>query len=147
MFPARSQGGAALFVVLIMLVVLTLFVVTGVNLTSTNLKVVGNMQAQQFIESTVDQALSQTLSDPVNFTSPAAKTVVVQGVNVAVARPVCNNATPDTETEATKKLGLPPDEYTTWDLQASGTDDLTGARVTIHQGVAIRLPQGSCPGI
>lgn len=145
MFPSRAQGGAALFVVLVMLVVLTLFVVAGINLTSANLKVVGNMQAQQFIESTVDQALSQTLSDPVNFTSPAARTVSVSGVNVAVAQPVCNSSTPDTETEATKKLGLPPDEYTTWDVQASGADDLTGARVTIHQGVAVRLPQGSCP--
>lgn len=144
MFPTRSQRGAALFVVLVMLVVLTLFVVAGINLTSTNLKVVGNMQAQQFIESTVDRALAQTLSDPVNFTTPTAKTVTVQGINVAVAAPVCNSSTPDTETEATKKLGLPPDEYTTWDVQASGTDDLTGARVTIHQGVAVRLPQGSC---
>ena len=144
MFPTRSQRGAALFVVLVMLVVLTLFVVAGINLTSTNLKVVGNMQAQQFIESTVDRALAQTLSDPVNFTTPPAKTVTVQGINVAVAAPVCSSSTPDTETEATKKLGLPPDEYTTWDVQASGTDDLTGARVTIHQGVAVRLPQGSC---
>lgn len=145
MLPARSQCGAALFVVLVMLVVLTLFVVAGINLTSANLKVVGNMQAQQFIESTVDQALSQTLSDPVNFTNPAAKTVNVNAVNVAVAAAVCNSSTPDTETEATKKLGLPPDEYTTWDVQATGTDALTGARVTIHQGVAVRLPQGSCP--
>ena len=40
------QRGATLLVTLIMLVVLTLFAVTAFNLSSVNLKIVGNFQAQ-----------------------------------------------------------------------------------------------------
>ena len=41
----RAQRGATLLVALIMLVVLSLFVVSSMNTASTNLRVVGNMQA------------------------------------------------------------------------------------------------------
>jgi Tfp pilus assembly protein PilX len=142
--PKRARG-AALFIVLIMLAVLTLFVVAGVNLTSVNLKIVGNMQAQQAMEAVTNQALAEILSSPDYFTSPIARNLSEEGTVVAVAAPVCTSTTPDPNTEATTKLGLPPDEYTNWDVRATATDNLTGASVAIHQGVAVRLPQGSCP--
>ena len=42
--PKRRQGGAALIVGLIMLVLITLAVTAGFTLSNTNLKSVGNMQ-------------------------------------------------------------------------------------------------------
>jgi Tfp pilus assembly protein PilX len=137
--------GAALFVVLVMLVVLTLFVVAGVNLSSVNLKIVGNMQTQQAMEAVANQALAEVMSSPDNFTSPINRNISEQGTVVAVAAPVCTSSSPDPDTEATTRLGLPPDEYTNWDVRATASDNLTGASVAIHQGVAVRLPQGSCP--
>jgi Tfp pilus assembly protein PilX len=46
MKPMRKQRGATLLVALIMLGVLMLFVVSSLNTSTTNLRVVGNMQAK-----------------------------------------------------------------------------------------------------
>jgi hypothetical protein len=61
MTKMRSQKGATLVIALIMLVLLTLFALSALNSSTTNLKVVGNMQtrsealnaAQQVIEATI----------------------------------------------------------------------------------------------
>src|SRR3954463_7124007 len=53
----ESQRGMTLVIVLIMLVMITLFVVTMVRLTSTNASVVGNMQAQKVVETEGQQAV------------------------------------------------------------------------------------------
>lgn len=58
----RSQKGATLLVALIMLVLLTLFAISALNTSTTNLKVVGNMQARTEALNTAQQAVEQVLS-------------------------------------------------------------------------------------
>jgi Tfp pilus assembly protein PilX len=139
----RQQQGAVLIVSLIMLVVLTLFAVSGINLSSVNLKIVGNMQAQKRMEMAAQNAIEQMLSSATYFNlTPAAQTVNVDGYNVSVAAPVCTQTAPATGYSATS--GISPEDND-WELVATVSDALSGASVTIHQGVRIRMLAGNCP--
>lgn len=64
------QRGATLFVTLIMLVVISLFLVSAMNTATTNLKVVGNMQARTEAISVAQEAIETVLSTPTFITSP-----------------------------------------------------------------------------
>ena len=89
------QRGATLLVSLIMLVVLTLFAVTGFNLSSVNLKIAGNFQQQRYLEASVQQAVEQFLSSPSGFALvPAGQTYTVNGFSVAVSTPCTRPSRP-----------------------------------------------------
>ena len=153
----RSQRGATLLVTLIMLVVLTLFAVTGFNLSSVNLKVIGNFQQQKAAESTVQQAIEQLMSTVTLFSAPAESFICVPGgaVNastgsclateyeVKIERPRCNYTA--AAKGYTKKIGELAPEDTNWDVRASFTDAGTKASTAIVQGVAVRMLAGNCP--
>ena len=139
----KRQRGATLIITLIMLVILTLFAVSGFNLSSVNLKIVGNFQQQKTMEAVAQQAIEQVIStaSPFNLT-PAASTVTVSGYSVAVSKPVCNYDV--TAQGYTKKIGELTPEDTDWEIQATVSDPL-GAQATIVQGVRVRLLAGNCP--
>ena len=149
----QSQRGATLLVTLIMLVVLTLFAVTAFNLSSVNLRIVGNFQQQKEADAAVQQALAQVLSSVTLFETPAAKSLCVPGGttppcaaaqhNVTIDRPRCNYTT--AARGYTKILGQLTPEDTNWDVRASYTDTLTNAKAAIVQGVAVRMLAGNCP--
>ena len=67
----RSQRGATLLVSLIMLVLLTLFAISAFNTGTTNLKVVGNMQARSEALNVAQQSVETVLSTPLFIASPA----------------------------------------------------------------------------
>lgn len=67
----RSQRGATLLVALIMLVLLTLFAISALNTSTTNLKVVGNMQARTEALNAAQQAVETAISTTLFTTSPA----------------------------------------------------------------------------
>lgn len=152
-FPQQSQRGATLLVTLIMLVVLTLFAVTAFNLSSVNLRIVGNFQQQKETEAAVQQALAQVLSSVALFETPAIKNLCIPGGttppcaanqhNITIDRPRCNYTT--AARGYTKILGQLTPEDTNWDVRASYTDALTNARAGIVQGVAVRMLSGNCP--
>lgn len=146
------QRGATLLVSLIMLVVLTLFAVSGFNLSSVNLKITGNFQEQKMMEATAQQAIEQVISSTAAFSlTPVAQTVCVNGIgapctggsNVAVSAPVCNYNV--TAKGYTKQIGQLTPEDTDWELRAVVSDAITGARAAVVQGVRIRLLAGNCP--
>ena len=149
----NRQRGATLLVTLIMLVVLTLFAVTAFNLSSVNLKIVGNFQSQKQADATVQQALAHVISAIAIFETPAATALCVPGgtatpcaasqQEVAIDRPRCNYVT--AARGYTKVLGQLTPEDTNWDVRASFTDPTTNARVAIVQGVAVRMLSGNCP--
>ncbi len=56
-----TQHGATLLVVLVMLVMITLFVLSMIRLSNTNLRVVGNMQSQRALESGAQQAIEEKI--------------------------------------------------------------------------------------
>jgi len=152
-FLQQSQRGATLLVTLIMLVVLTLFAVTAFNLSSVNLRIVGNFQQQRETEAAVQQALAQVLSSVALFEAPAVKNLCIPGGttppcaanqhNITIDRPRCNYTT--AARGYTKILGQLTPEDTNWDVRASYTDALTNARAGIVQGVAVRMLSGNCP--
>ena len=76
----RRQRGATLVIALIMLILLTLFAVSALNTSTTNLKVVGNMQAQTEAFNAAQAAIESVISTPLFTTSPAnAVTAVCAG--------------------------------------------------------------------
>lgn len=152
----RRQSGATLLVSLIMLVVLTLFAVTMFNLSSVNLKIVGNFQQQRATEATVQQAIEQVMSTVTFFNAAPAATCMPSGnapsgtplacaspADVLIDKPKCNYTT--AAKGYTKKVGELTPEDTNWDVRASFTDPVTKASVAIVQGVAVRMLAGNCP--
>lgn len=146
------QRGATLLISLIMLVVLTLFAVSGFNLSSINLKIAGNFQEQKRIEAAAQQAIEAVISSPSAFSlAPAAQTVCVNGIgagctggtNVAVSAPQCNYAV--ASKGYTKQLGALTPEDTYWEIRAAAADAVSGANAAVVQGVRIRLLAGNCP--
>ncbi len=149
----RRQAGATLLVVLIMLVVLTLFVVSMIRLSSTNLKVVNNMQAQRALESSAQQAIENKISSITFFNDaigntgqwPAGTNTVTQNVNsytVTISRPACTYSQPATGYSAVSQISP---EDTNWEVTATSSDPITGANMQVTQGLHMRLAAGNCP--
>lgn len=143
----NRQRGATLLITLIMLVVLTLFAVTGFRLSSVNLKIAGNFQQQRFLEATIQQAVEQFLSTSEGFGAisgvPAGRTVTVNGITVTLSTPKCNYYA--IAEGYGKEVGGVTPEDTTWEIRAVGEDTLGGAKTAIIQGVQMRLLADHCP--
>lgn len=156
MNPMMRQRGATLLVTMIMLVVLTLFAVTAFNLSSVNLKIVGNFQQTRAVEAVVQQAVEQVISTVAFFNTPAATSICVNGTGgsaaicaasggqfVSVDKPRCNYAA--AARGYTKKIGELSPEDTSWEVRSSSTDAASKATAVIVQGVSVRLLAGNCP--
>lgn len=166
---ARRQRGMTLLIALIMLVVLTLFAITAIRTGNVGFKIVGNQQAQKLMEAAAQQAIEQSISNLGNF-----DVVNVIPPGTTAAQRVCVNATfgdplvaipPATCTTGTQVDVMPvrciatkrtPGGSATqstgtfdnlWEITATVTDTLTGAKATYHQGVKIRMLSNSCPGL
>jgi Tfp pilus assembly protein PilX len=140
----NKQKGTVLFIGLILLVVLTMLALVGMRTSNTQLRIVGNVQSARQVDSTAQLAIDQALNSIDAFTSPTAPVTVPNlpaGVAVAVANRQCLRATRATGYSAVAKI-LPED--TVWNVEATATDDRTGASVTVTQGVRIRMLAGSC---
>jgi Tfp pilus assembly protein PilX len=148
--PKAHQHGMTLVVSLIMLVVLTLFVVSAIRLSTANLRTVGNMQAHNEAAAASERAIEDLMSSTTPFTAPATVTSpVTVNVNktdysVAVATPVCVKTVPVTGNSYDNTGLALQDTY--WDVQATATNANSGASVTTHQGVRVRLnASATCP--
>lgn len=142
------QRGATLLVSLIMLVVLTLFAVTAINLSNTNLRIVGNMQMQAEATAAAQLAIESVIStSDFIITPPVPQTVDINNDGTAdytvtfSPAPACQYYKPVAKTDSgvpTKCFGTAGAAYcywTTWDISAVVSDPKTGASTTIHQGV------------
>ncbi|HYG54825.1 MAG TPA: PilX N-terminal domain-containing pilus assembly protein [Burkholderiales bacterium] len=65
------QRGATLFITLIMLVVISLFLVSALNTATTNLKVVGNMQARNEAIQVAQEAIETVVSSTLFISNPS----------------------------------------------------------------------------
>ncbi len=142
MMGPKRQRGAVLLVSLVILMIITLFVVSSANMSSADLRIVGNFQRKMAITQSVQQAIEQVLSNVNNFNSPAAQSITVNGIAVAVSAPACLGTTTAAGYTAVNNITL---YDTNWSVTATATDLLTGATATIDQGVRIRLPTNFCP--
>lgn len=169
------QRGATLIVALVMLVILTLFALTMIKMSSGNLLVVGNMQVQKETEAAAQQMVERhldtinafesavTLAQPsppttacgttsggttVNWTLVGGKYVCQltnNGYTTKVYLPECTYSEPSPGYAIDEVPGYSPPEDTYWDVAAEAQDSLTGAKVEIHQGVRIQRTKGNCP--
>ena len=167
----RRQRGMTLLISLIMLVVLTLFAITAIRTGNIGFKIVGNQQAQKLMEAAAQQAIEQAIS---NLASFDVQTVVSPSAAATAVQRVCVNATagdppvaipPATCASGTQVDVLPVRCISSqkvnfgsltvslaafdnlWEIVATVTDTLTGAKATYHQGVNIRMLSNSCPGL
>ncbi len=137
MITPRRQQGATLLVALIMLTVLMLFVVSSLNTSTTNLKVVGNMQSQNEALAATQQALETVISTPLFIASPANAVVNPCGV----ANTICTDVTGDATPEYTTTLTPQPQCVTVipirnLDLNVNNEEDLACSVGAGNQGVA-----------
>jgi len=158
--PLSRQRGLAMVIGMIMLVLLTLLVVSAINSSSVNLRITGNMQAQDEARAMAQQAIERVLGVKANFyptpTGQAATNYYVDNnstgnavYSVSVAAPVCKGAakqfpgrTADCINGARAGLFC---WDTLWEVVATATDTKTGVRQVITQGVAIPFEPGFNP--
>jgi Tfp pilus assembly protein PilV len=137
-----AQRGATLLVSLIMLMVITMFAVTGLNLSNVTLRIAGNAQEQRIVQASIQEAIEQVLSNSTLFvTGGAAQTATINGHNVTVTAPVCDFAVTLPGYSETAETAP---EATFWTFQVSATDPLFGTSMTIHQGVRVPMLAGNC---
>lgn len=163
-----QQRGATLITSLVMLVVLTLLVISAINSSRSNLRIAGNMQMHEEVVAAAQQATEQVISS--NFTKAPASAVVAVNVNNAaytanISTPVCTGSSPLTNDTP----NLPPQCISSstaqntgiiftsgaaatltswclaqqWDVRTQVDDNVTGASVTLHQGVSMNVDVGT----
>ncbi|MDO8298338.1 pilus assembly PilX N-terminal domain-containing protein [Lacisediminimonas sp.] len=152
----QNQRGATLIVGLIMLAVITLLVSSAFNMSTTNLKAVGNMQRRAEALAAANKAIEQVISSPFTGT-PTADQINVDinndGTNdyvVTIATPTCIAASRTTQaagsgTASSLSLGLPAAVIfynTVWDIDATVSDVAgSSAAVRVRQGVRVLLSE------
>ncbi len=137
---ARHERGMTLLIVLIMLVVLTLFGITAINLSTSNLQVVGNMQARKTNEASANRWI-ETVLGSVNYFSNPALAVPSLPTGVTVDNRTCLFAAPAAGYSAVQPI-VPEDTH--WEVRVTVADSVTGARTVVTQGVKIRMLSGYC---
>lgn len=140
--PARHQRGMTLIVSLVMLIMLTMFAISTMNLSNSNLKVVGNQQALRAVEAAAQQALERVVSGSVIFNAPAAQTFTIDGFTVAVTAPVCIRS--QIATGSSLGIGTLIPEMDLFEVRASTTDSFSGATASAVQGVDLMMLSGYC---
>jgi len=139
----HRQSGATLIVALIMLVMMTILAVSAINLSTINLKIIGNMQSQKAMDAAAQDAIEQVMSNYTLFTSPATTVVATSLGPVTVSQVICISSNVAKGYTAVVGGIIPQDNI--FEVKASITDSVTGAKTVLHQGVAIRMPAGNCP--
>lgn len=140
---ANRQRGMTLIVSLVMLIMLTMFAISTMNLSNSNLKIVGNQQALRAVEAAVQQALEQVVSGSTVFKTPVAQTLTIDGFSVAVSAPVCIRS--EIAKGSTKDISVTNiPEMDLFEVTASTSDSLSGATATMRQGVDLMMLQGYC---
>ena len=156
------QRGAALIVGMIMLVLITLMLITALNLGTSNFRAMSNMQFRNEAVAAANRAIELVISSP--FTaSPAAETINVDMDNngttdyvVSIAVPTCVFAGQAFGADPSS-LSLPATMSvastwnTVWNLRATvnSATNTGGAFIRIHSGVRVLLSEAEkdavCP--
>jgi hypothetical protein len=145
-----AQRGVALVIGMIFLVLLTLLVISAINSSSINLRIVGNMQAQDEARAVAQQAIERYAEDFTNF-YPLPKAIASTGYDinndttsdysVTIAAPVCRSASRQIVARSPEcAAGIKGGTFcwdTLWDVTAVATDGKSGVSQTVTQGVAI----------
>ena len=152
------QAGSTMIISLIMLVLLTLFVLSAISSSTVNLRIAGNVQAQDEARGAGQQAIERFVSSYANFyPTPASAPATGYDVNndgtadysVAVSSAVCKSARQQIPPRSIVCAnGVKSGVYcwdTIWEVTAVSSDTRTGASQSVTQGVAITFPPAFVP--
>ena len=158
----HDQRGTALVVGMIMLVLITLMLITALNLGTTNFRAVSNMQFRSEAIAAANAAIEQVAGSPFTV-EPAAEDIEVDldadgtpDYDVGVSEPVCILAK-EIPASDPSSLSLPPSMSlsstwnTVWEVVATVDEDTNagGAAVQVRSGVRVLLPSADkdavCP--
>lgn len=156
------QRGAVLVVGMIMLVLISLMVITALNVGTTNFRAMSNMQFRSEAIAAANKAIEQVISSPFTV-APTAESINVDIDNddtvdyvVHIAEPECIYAAQAFGSDPSS-LSLPvamssaSTWNTVWDLDASvdGGENAGGATVRVREGVRVLLTESQkdavCP--
>ena len=146
MHTQRRQQGSTLLGSLIFLVVITLFGVSAINTSSLNLRVVANTQFQQEATAAAQLGIEKAIGSLTTFTAPSVQIIAVD-VNkdgttdyiatVSAATCLSSKAVNGYSAEYCATGACP--NNTNWELVSTVNDISTGAKVTVSQGVKIKV--------
>jgi Flp pilus assembly protein TadG len=149
-FHSRQKGVATIFVAMILLILITLLVTSAYTLSTINLKAVGNMQVREEAIAAANKAIELSLGNEL-WTFPAQSLDIdinndsVNDYLVFIAAPVCVRATPANITTASSVtlLGFSSTSAwnAVWELDATATEESSGTRVRVRQGVRILMTE------
>jgi Tfp pilus assembly protein PilX len=157
--PNPLQRGTALVVSLIMLTLITILVITALNLGAGNFRAVSNAQfrdeaiaaANLAIQSRISSTFLDppaTTTDPVDIDDDGTTDYVVQVTPTCISASVAETADPSSAA-LPPAMSLASTWNTVWDIAAVVTDDATGASVVVHAGTRVLLGQAdrdiACP--
>ncbi|MBF0437719.1 MAG: hypothetical protein HQL93_01220 [Magnetococcales bacterium] len=138
----QSRGAATLLASLIILVLLTMIVVSSMNVSTVNFGIVGNLQTIKTMDSATQQALDTVMSQGAHFTASMPTYTFRSNSDIGtIAAPTCIDSQISSGNSASWTMA-PRDN--TWELTATITNTTTGAVSTIHQGTQIRQLAGVC---
>jgi Tfp pilus assembly protein PilX len=128
------QSGVALVVGLIMLGLITVVITTAFHLSTTNLRAVGNMQSKDESLAAANDAIERVIASDFQNTSaaPAPQKVDMDhngsaDYTATFAVPSCRSA-----------VAVGADAYNTlWEINATVTDNKSGASINVKQGLRI----------
>ena len=149
--PIPRQRGTALVVSLIMLTLITILVITALNLGSANFRAVTNTQFRDEAIAAANLAIqariSSTFLDPpvpvtdtVDIDNDGTADYVVQVTATCISASVAETADPSSAA-LPPAMSLASTWNTVWDIAAVVTDDTTGASVVVHAGTRVLLGQ------
>jgi len=140
---------------MIMLVLITLLVVSAINSGSVNLRIAGNMQAEEGARAVAQQAIEQFIGVYTNFyPTPTTPNFDINNDGtseyvVSIAAPTCKIAAKQVPGKSTDCInGARAGLFcwdTVWEVVATATDAKTGVRQVVTQGVAITFAPGFNP--
>ena len=139
-----NQRGSVLFVSLILLVAMTMIAVASARISATQLRLVGNTQSIQRVESVAQLGVEEVIGRIDAFTDPTQAITVGSlpaGINVAISDRRCLSSAPAGGFSAVMQIAP---EDTLWAVDVQATDNLTGATATVSQGVRVRMLAGAC---
>lgn len=149
MTGSSTQQGAALVVGLVMLLVFTVLASSAFNLSSTNLKVVNNLQVREEAIAAVNSAIEQVIVIDFMGSEIPDLTIDFDGMEsgrayrVIMHAPICLKAVPaQSVSPSSVNLTLPSTTWNTvWEIRGEVNDVATGAEAVVRVGVRVLLSE------
>ena len=148
---SRQRGVITIFVAMVLLIFITLMVITAFSLSTMNLRAVGNVQTRTEAIAAAEKAIELTIDT--TFWNPA----IAQSFNIDVGLDSTNDYTVDIAVpncvryaeailDTTSSVTLPGFSSasawnTFWELNATATNNASGTRVMVSQGVRVLLSE------